>query len=296
MRTRAIRRSLGGLAALSLASVLALGLASPASAKSGYLGTWQGIYPTSKADDNVIAGTGSSCQLCHGNAGSFDTWNGYGWKLRELMGSMSLSAAIAACEPFDSDADPTGSDNLSEINADAQPGWTTGPNNTIYFKNGSTSTGNNPPAILGDLDPTSCTVSTYCTASTTSVAGCAAAINATGTPSLAAPAGFTVSSGPVPGKNLGLMYFSDKGALANPFGTQGGYICVKPGFRTPPRGSGGTVGSCDGDYSFTLADILAAGPGIGSVGNTINAAMWFRDPGNPDGFALSNGIEFTLCP
>ena len=209
---------------------------------------------------------------------------------------MSLSAAIAACEPFDSDLDPTGSDNLTEINADAQPGWTVGANNTIYFKNGSTTPGTTPPAILGDMDPPGCTVTTYCTASTTSLAGCAAMLSASGSASVAQPALFTISSGAVPGKNLGLMYFSDKGQAANPFGTQGGFICVKPGFRTPPRGAGGTSGVCDGTYAFTLADLVASGPGIITVGNTIDAAMWFRDPGNPDGFALSNGIEFTLCP
>ena len=34
---------------------------------------------------------------------------GYGWKMQELMNTMSLSAAIQGSEPFDSDLDPTGS-------------------------------------------------------------------------------------------------------------------------------------------------------------------------------------------
>ena len=278
------------------AVALAAFLATPAMAESSYLSTWRNRYPSSQSDDIIISGTGSSCQLCHGTPGSGSAFNAYGWKMRELKNTMSLSAAIAACEPFDSDLDPTGSDNLTEISADAQPGWTAGANNTIYFKNGSTQSGQNPPNILGDLDPPGCTVTTYCTASTTSLAGCVAAISGTGTPSVSNPSGFQISSGAVPGGNVGLMYFSDKGSASIPFGTQGGFICVTPGFRSKPKLSGGTKNVCNGDYTFTLADLAQTGSSIITAGNSINAAMWFRDPTGPDGFALSDGIEFILCP
>ena len=80
------RRAL--IATLSTVAVAAV-LSTTAPAKSSYLNTWRGHYPNSQSDDNVINGTGSSCQLCHGQAGNYDSFNGYGWKLRELEKTMS---------------------------------------------------------------------------------------------------------------------------------------------------------------------------------------------------------------
>ena len=61
---------------------------------------------------------------------------------------------MLAIESLDSDGDPGGTSNIDEIDADTQPGWTDGPNNTIYFDDGSTQTGQSAPAgILGNLDP-----------------------------------------------------------------------------------------------------------------------------------------------
>jgi hypothetical protein len=290
--SRSPRRFVGALAA----AAVVLGLSTTALAKSSYLNTWRSAYPGSSSDDNVISGTGSSCQLCHGLSGNYDSFNAYGWEMRQNLNTMSLSAAIAACEPVDSDGDPTGSDNLAEINADAQPGWTGGANNTIYFKNGSTQTGQTPPSITGDLDPPGCTVTTYCTSSATSIPGCSASISSSGTPSVSQPDQFQISSGNVPGSNLGLMYFSDKGRASIPFGTQGGFVCAQPGFRSKPKASGGTQGSCSGNYVFSLTDLINSSNGVILAGNTINAAVWFRDPASVDTFGLSNGIEFTLCP
>jgi YVTN family beta-propeller protein len=139
-------------------------------------------------------------------------------------------------------------------------------------------------------------VTTYCTASTTSIPGCQAALSASGVPSVSAPGGFVVLSGAVPGGNLGIAYFNDQGPAAIPFGTQGGFICAVPGFRTPPKTSGGNAGVCNGLYQFTLADLLAAGPSVIVPGHTVNAGIWFRDPPSADAFGLSNGIEFTTTP
>jgi YVTN family beta-propeller protein len=139
-------------------------------------------------------------------------------------------------------------------------------------------------------------VLTYCTASTTSIAGCQAALSAVGVPSISAPGGFSVLSGSVPGGNLGIAYFNDQGPASIPFGTQGGFLCAVPGFRTPPKAGGGNAGACNGLYAFTLADLIAAGPGAIAAGNTVNLGMWFRDPPSADSFGLSNGIAFTPLP
>ncbi len=139
---------------------------------------------------------------------------------------------------------------------------------------------------------------TYCTASTTSIAGCAAAMGSAGAPSLSNPAAFTLFSGAVPGANLGIMYFSNAGQAAIPFGTHGGFICAAaPVNRTGSKPSGGSSGTCSGNYGFTLQDLIASNPGIVVAGATLNAGIWFRDPLNaPDGFGLSNGIQFGVCP
>jgi hypothetical protein len=138
---------------------------------------------------------------------------------------------------------------------------------------------------------------TYCSASSTSIPGCAASLSSIGSPALSSPTAFQIRSGSVPGSAIGLTYFSQNGRAAIPFGSQGGLLCVQfPGFRSGGKPSGGNLGVCNGQYVFTLQDLIAKGGPIITVGNTINAAMWFRDPASADGFALSDGIEFTLCP
>jgi hypothetical protein len=144
------------IASISLFLLLALLIRSgTAMATSGLLRTWQGIYSGSLSDDNVINGTGRGCQLCHQAVNGGNNWNVYGWDMKlQLDAGRSDSAAILDIEAIDSDLDSTGSTNLEEITADTQPGWTDGPNNTIYFANGSTLINQNPPAnILGNLDP-----------------------------------------------------------------------------------------------------------------------------------------------
>jgi Beta-propeller repeat len=139
--------------------------------------------------------------------------------------------------------------------------------------------------------------SSYCTSSTTSIPGCQAAIGAVGSPSLANPGGFTISSGSVPGGgNVGICFFGKNGAASIPFGTLGGQICVQPPFfRSKPRLSGGTSGTCNGAFAFTLQDLIDTSPII-VQGAVINAEIWGRDPANSDGFLLSNGLQLTVCP
>ena len=73
-------------------------------------------------------------------------------------------------------------------------------------------------------------------------------------------------------------------------------LCVgAPIYRTAPKQSGGDQGQCNGSYGFTLQDLVDAAPTVTS-GAVVNAQIWARDPANPDGFLLSDGIEFTVCP
>ena len=130
MNTSPFRFRLMALLVIGLASTALMGAFFPFN-----LATWQGVYPSSQSDDNVDLGTGAACQLCHEGSMGGDPWNAYGWEVREeFMSTFDLALAIVNVEPLDSDGD--GSSNVDEINGDTQPGWTPGPNNTVYFKNG----------------------------------------------------------------------------------------------------------------------------------------------------------------
>jgi hypothetical protein len=139
------------------------------------------------------------------------------------------------------------------------------------------------------------TVAHYCSASTTSIPGCQAAVTTSGTPSLSAPAGFVVSSGPVPGGALGLAYYGLFGATEKPFGSQGGYLCALSPRRAPVQSSGGTSGSCDGQYTLSLQELAAVQPGL-YPGQHVSIGFWFRDPPAPDAYGLSDAVWFWLCP
>lgn len=136
----------------------------------------------------------------------------------------------------------------------------------------------------------------YCAVSTTSIPGCAAQLIASGVPDVDKPAAFRLSTGFVPGGNLGICLVGANGAASTPFGTLGGQLCVKgPFFRSAPKSGGGTSGQCNGDYAFTLQDLMNASP-IVVPGAVLNAQVWARDPANADGFLLSNGLEVAVCP
>ena len=282
-------------AKLLAAATVALCLSTTALAKSSYFNAWKSLYPGSASGDNVVNGTGASCQLCHAGSSGGNGWNAYGWKVRENVSALGIAAALQAAEPFDSDLDPTGSSNLDEIAADAQPGWTSGPNNTFYFKDGSTQTGNSPPAILGDLDPSSGSTTTYCTAKVNSL-GCTPSISLSSPPSASAGSGCTLSTSNVVGSKLGIYMHSTSGPLAAPF--HGGFLCVNgPLKRHPPIGSGGSGGSCSGVLSEDLNAYIAAGADPALVaGATLWLQVWSRDPAAPFGDSLSDAVWATVIP
>ena len=85
---------------------------------------------------------------------------------------------------------------------------------------------------------------------------------------------------------------------AIPFG--GGALWVQPPFaRTPVRDSGGSGGGadCSGAYSFHFSRSYMLAVAL-QAGDTLYAQYWSRDPGfaPPDNVALSNALQFTICP
>lgn len=117
---------------LPVAALTAALMTAPAvHAKKDYPGIWSSQYPTSLSDNN------SGCALCHVST-SGGGLNPYGLDMAAEGSSSNLVAALLAVEGTDSDADPTGSSNIVEIDADTQPGW---------------KVGDDPAGVTGDLDP-----------------------------------------------------------------------------------------------------------------------------------------------
>lgn len=128
-------------------SVAVLMFSSTAHSLSSYLTSWANLNPNSASADNA------SCQLCH--AASTQNLNPYGEAICSSNAG-SIANRIQAVTAVNSDMDPTGADNIAEINANTQPGWTPGNVNPTYLRGNCSPTGNveSPPtSILGLLDP-----------------------------------------------------------------------------------------------------------------------------------------------
>ena len=212
-----------------------------------YVLDWKALYPTSQSMNNVLVGTATTCQLCHEKTTGDVGWNEYGQRIRLfILGGNTAPNAIKLSEPFNSDSDPTGSPNIAEITADTQPGWTPGPNNTIYFPFSNTPNQLPPAAILGSLDPGGggCpNVVTYCTAKPGLACG-VPSISSTGTPSASATSGFIVQASPARSKKTGILLYTSTGRANQPFPSGNHILCLAtpPLRRGGPTDSGGTPG------------------------------------------------------
>lgn len=129
---------------LSLALLLMSLWTSAAIAASSYLNTFGSTYPGS-------ATSNGGCQVCH--ASSTQNVNPYGTSFCNQGGN--TASRMASIENVNSDNDSTGSNNITEINAGTQPGWTTG-NNPIASRGSCSNNGSETEPFGGSLalDPT----------------------------------------------------------------------------------------------------------------------------------------------
>ena len=145
------------------------------------------------------------------------------------------------------------------------------------------------------------TVSTYCTAGTTSN-GCVASISGTGAPSATAGSGFTITASALEGQKQGILFYGINGRLAQPWAVgSSSLLCVKsPSQRMGAQSSGGTTGACDGTLSVDWCQFIASHPtALGNpftAGNIVQAQGWFRDPPSPKTTSLTNAVEFVVQP
>ncbi len=141
----------------------------------------------------------------------------------------------------------------------------------------------------------------YCTAGTTTN-GCVPSISSTGTPSVSASSGFTITVNDVEGQKLGLFFYSVSGANSLPWGSGStSFLCVKsPTQRLPSQNSAGTFNQCNGVFTADFNAFFTANPGaLGqpiAVNNSVWAQAWFRDPPAPKTTNLSDALQFTFAP
>jgi hypothetical protein len=140
----------------------------------------------------------------------------------------------------------------------------------------------------------------HCTPKVNSL-GCMPAIGFSGLPSASQPFGFTVRANNVRNNKAGLLFYGTNGAQNVPF--QGGSLCIKPPIkRTTSVNSGGTPppsSDCTGVYALDMNAFAASqGGAISQPGSVVQVQWWGRDPGfpAPNNTALSEGLQYTVCP
>ena len=150
--------------------------------------------------------------------------------------------------------------------------------------------------IRGQMLLQTSNVTSYCTPKPTSIAGCVGTISGAGTPSASAGSGFLVTTGPVPGGNIGIYFYSKSQPNDVPF--QGGTLCIGGSvLRTPGQGSGGNLGVCNGGYSIDFNAFVATGSDpLLTAGTLVFLQTWFRDVPASFGSGLSDALKFELLP
>ncbi|NUP96162.1 MAG: delta-60 repeat domain-containing protein [Planctomycetaceae bacterium] len=141
----------------------------------------------------------------------------------------------------------------------------------------------------------------YCTAGVSST-GCVPSVSASGSASVGATSGFTLSVQNVDGNRQGLVFYALGGRVSVPLAptSSSSYCVLGPVQRTAVQGSGGTPGACNGSLQLDWLDYVANHPGaVGApfhAGVRVQAQGWYRDPAAPKGVTLSDALEFITVP
>ena len=137
----------------------------------------------------------------------------------------------------------------------------------------------------------------YCTPKITST-GCTPSVSFSGAASLSVGDNFELVASDLINHSIGILTWG-LGPASVPFA--GGTLCVQsPMMQLPPQMSGGTQGGpsdCTGTLRAHFSQAYMAQKGL-SAGAAVYAQFWCRDRGfaAPDDIALTDAVEFTVCP
>ena len=137
---------------------------------------------------------------------------------------------------------------------------------------------------------------TYCTAKVNSL-GCLPFVDYVGYASATDADPFTITGNDVLNNKSGLFFY---GLAPHNGAFQGGTKCVlSPVKRTPIQSSGGNPApnDCSGTYTLDMNARIQSGIDAALVpGTVVYGQFWGRDPLAPFTTALTNGVQFTVCP
>ena len=137
MQTKIARYSVGTIFFL-LALLPHLTGPDPAMAFGSILTAWNNLYAPGGVGSQ--SGANASCALCHDEkAGPNVGYNAYGNLIRQNIG-LGNTAAFQAAETANSINVSGVTQNIAEINASTQPGWTSGNSNPIFDLAGAAAT------------------------------------------------------------------------------------------------------------------------------------------------------------
>lgn len=136
----------------------------------------------------------------------------------------------------------------------------------------------------------------YCTAKVNSL-GCTPTISYSGSPSVSAGSGFTISATHVLNNRSGLLFYGLNGPQAALF--QGGYLCVTPPTRRSAiQQSGGSAlpaNDCSGQFVFDFNAYIASGVDpILVQDQPVWAQFWSRDAASASTTNLTDAIAFVI--
>lgn len=128
---------------------------------------------------------------------------------------------------------------------------------------------------------------------------CQSVASFAGTPSATAGSGFTLTFGGMNANVNGVVFYGVNGSTNQTWSAQSN-LCVKTptvrlgGVTGASGNTGGTVGLCNGQYSFDMnTQLLAAGI---TQGTPVNVQGWQRDPASGKTTNLTDAIGFVVGP
>lgn len=135
-------------ALLSLLLICLFNSPSKVNAAPSIFQVWKDQYPESQSSE-------IACQLCHEISDGGDGWNEYGWAIRvfHIDDGYTIIDSFKLVEQLNSDFDPEGLTNITEINRSMYPGWINGNSNIIYYKDDGGIKLNQPSPFV-EVDPT----------------------------------------------------------------------------------------------------------------------------------------------